>query len=369
MSSASTWWVATTGSDANPGTQAAPFATIAHAANGASAGDNVVVENGTYQETPVINASGSSGHPITIQAQNKWGAVLAPISAQIINNSGILVDINGSYITFENFQVKSVDNLGIASTSGVDCQSGSSNCSIIGNQIHDVGYDNTTCPSGAGILVNESNVLLSANVIERVGPHVDSSFRCNAMQGIYIAGGNNGTIQDNLIVYCPHCGALQFFGALSGPSNFTVTNNTFAGVGGAQGDGEAMSIQCSAGTCDNNKFNNNIFANDGGYCWQEFVGSGTFGSHNLYYNNLVFNCPSITWVNGNDNYLNTVTSDPLFVNNTGRVTGNYRLQSRSPARHTGTSNGAPSTDIDGNAIPETDNGYDMGAYQYVNTGN
>src|SRR5262249_37186205 len=47
----STYYVATTGSDANPGTLAAPLRTITKAYSAAMAGDTIVVEPGTYTET------------------------------------------------------------------------------------------------------------------------------------------------------------------------------------------------------------------------------------------------------------------------------------------------------------------------------
>src|SRR5689334_19835695 len=43
-----TYYVSTTGSDANLGTQARPFQTIQKAANTVTAGDTVVVADGTY---------------------------------------------------------------------------------------------------------------------------------------------------------------------------------------------------------------------------------------------------------------------------------------------------------------------------------
>jgi hypothetical protein len=55
-----------------------------------------------------------------------------------------------------------------------------------------------------------------------------------------------------------------------------------------------------------------------------------------------------------------ISSDPLFVD---AANGDYRLQSGSPCIDTGTSEGAPSTDILGVARPQGA-GYDMGAYEY-----
>jgi hypothetical protein len=62
-----TYYVSTTGSDANPGTQAAPFRTIAKGVSVAQAGDTVNVMAGTYTESVTSWNNGSSGNPITVQ--------------------------------------------------------------------------------------------------------------------------------------------------------------------------------------------------------------------------------------------------------------------------------------------------------------
>ena len=56
----SSFYVATTGNDSNPGTQAAPWRTIQHAADTARAGSTVNVRGGTYEELVSINASGNA---------------------------------------------------------------------------------------------------------------------------------------------------------------------------------------------------------------------------------------------------------------------------------------------------------------------
>jgi hypothetical protein len=64
----STYYVSTTGADANPGTVAAPFRSIRQAARTAVAGDVVIVRAGTYRETVRPSRSGTAGAPITFQA-------------------------------------------------------------------------------------------------------------------------------------------------------------------------------------------------------------------------------------------------------------------------------------------------------------
>lgn len=63
----STWYVATSGADSNPGSLRQPFQTIQQAANVAQPGDTVMIRGGTYRETVVPSQSGADGAPITFE--------------------------------------------------------------------------------------------------------------------------------------------------------------------------------------------------------------------------------------------------------------------------------------------------------------
>lgn len=66
-----TYYVDTTGSDANDGTSlSTPFQTIQRAASVAAAGDTVYIRGGTYRETVTPANSGTPGNPITFQSYN-----------------------------------------------------------------------------------------------------------------------------------------------------------------------------------------------------------------------------------------------------------------------------------------------------------
>src|SRR5579862_2222848 len=65
-----TWYVATTGSNLNPGTLAQPFKTIQFAADTAHAGDTVDIRGGTYHETVTVHNSGTNTARITFQPYN-----------------------------------------------------------------------------------------------------------------------------------------------------------------------------------------------------------------------------------------------------------------------------------------------------------
>lgn len=65
-----TWFVATNGSNSNPGTIYAPFQSIQQAANVAQPGDTVLIRGGIYHETVTPANSGTSSAPITYESYN-----------------------------------------------------------------------------------------------------------------------------------------------------------------------------------------------------------------------------------------------------------------------------------------------------------
>lgn len=68
VAAATTFYVdGTSGSDANPGTQALPWKTIQKAANTLQAGQTVVVAGGQYNERVHVTTSGTAGAPIVFQ--------------------------------------------------------------------------------------------------------------------------------------------------------------------------------------------------------------------------------------------------------------------------------------------------------------
>jgi hypothetical protein len=88
------WYVATTGLDVNPGTLALPFRTIQKAALLAQPGDTVFIRQGVYRETITPARSGASGAPITFTSYNGEAVTISgadpiPASAWTAYNSTI----------------------------------------------------------------------------------------------------------------------------------------------------------------------------------------------------------------------------------------------------------------------------------------
>lgn len=100
---ANAYYVATSGSDSNPGTSAAPWRTIQHAADTMVAGDTVYIRGGTYHEHVRITSSGTSAGYITFSAD--------PGETPVIDGTGVTASGNGfvidqSYIKLTGLEIQ-----------------------------------------------------------------------------------------------------------------------------------------------------------------------------------------------------------------------------------------------------------------------
>ena len=127
------YYVATSGSDSNEGSSCKPWATIQHAAAVAGPGSTVHVNSGTYSAgTITTNASGTANARITYVSDEKWGAKLQGVGANIVwANHGDFVDIEGFEVTGDG--VATIGLLNYAS-----------NVRYLGNNVHAIPA--TGCP-------------------------------------------------------------------------------------------------------------------------------------------------------------------------------------------------------------------------------
>jgi hypothetical protein len=362
---AATYYVANTGSDSNPGTQAQPFQTIAHSAAVAQAGDTVIVENGTYPEIVSFNNSGTANAPITFMAQNQYGAVIAPtVDTQIVFN------VNGGYITFKGFDF--VGDSGGGDNDGIKFQWVSGNpggSQALNNEFHHFGLV-SGCSGGAPIVSAQPNTVIDSNLLYDNGA-------CQLEDGIYLNDGNGQTVTNNIVISQGSGSPLQLNGEMSQdtnfPSNINMSNNTVVNAAGMI----FMTCYKSGYVCTNDTFNNNLLVNINntsqlsGTAFYEGPqpAGGTWGGGISFTDNLVYEgspdgfCsyqyqpprPCIGTVSG------TITSNPLFISNIGDQPGNYQLQADSPAIGAGTNAGCPKHDFAGNP---RNGGCTIGAYTY-----
>jgi hypothetical protein len=108
MSSRPELYVSPTGDDSNPGTLKAPWRTIQHAADVASAGSTVNVRAGTYQERVTINVSGNprDGY-VTFQSYPGETVILDGEHLTPDGRSALLVIQNKSYVRIQGFEIRS----------------------------------------------------------------------------------------------------------------------------------------------------------------------------------------------------------------------------------------------------------------------
>jgi hypothetical protein len=105
--STSSFYVSATGDDSNPGTQAAPWRTVQHAADTARAGGTVNVRGGVYEELVSIKASGNAtdGY-ITLRSYPGETAILDAEHFTPSDRQGVLTIHNQSYIRIEGFEIR-----------------------------------------------------------------------------------------------------------------------------------------------------------------------------------------------------------------------------------------------------------------------
>ncbi len=337
------YYVATAGSDSNPGTQTLPFATINKANSVVAPGDTVHVMPGTYNQSVLTTTSGTSTQGIIYKSEGGPGAAIivgggtSPLFATWENTA--------SYVTIEGFDVSGGGRFGILNYNGA------SNNQILQNHVHDVAVGYCTSSGGDGIGSTEAggphDNLYMDNLVNAVSA---STKPCSYVHGFYIQGLREQVLNNIILnnagigVACTH--------ACDQP---TISNNTIVN----NGDGIRVGwSSTTTGSTNNAIISNNIIVNNVNYAIYEYTAG--MGTNNQFLNNLMYgNNPNSCNVS---NCLNSVTANPLFVNNTGDVSGDYHLQTGSPAIDTGTSIGAPSTDYAGNPRPQGA-GYDIGAYE------
>ena len=362
-----TYYVATTGSDRNDGSQDHPWLTIQHAADFMNPGDTVLIGDGIYYagsgDAPgaYVTRGGSAGQPITFRSLNKWGARL-----NCNDSSTAWFYVSADYITIENFEIyggthpNGSGGIGIGGTGGI----------VRGNWIHDIGRIDTATDQGqVGIGPKDAvDLLIERNIIHDIGrltPPEGGTLGglYIADHGIYSSGGANITIRNNIFYNCQAGWSIQIYP--HSHSNLTIINNTFYGHGynGLNGQPGAIVIAPSEGGLSTAEISNNIFYDPavGGIYWYSGIMSGVTVRNNLTYNGTVTATTMPSGVTESGNINNT---DPKFVN---LNTHDLHLQSGSPAINAGVALSAVTTDFDSVSRPQG-SAYDIGAYEYAGTG-
>jgi len=396
---ATTYYVATSGNDGNPGTLSQPWKTLQHAADRIVAGDTVRVRAGNYAganfETP-----GTAARPIVLEAYTGESPSITadnPVTPDGINLEG------ASYMTVQGFTVNGRTRAGIRA---VTCN----HVTIRNNRMDANGYwgiltgfcddllidHNVTSRSvrqhgiyvgnsgdrpvirrnfvwgntGSGIHMNGdesqggdgiiSGAIVEANTINGNG---------TSGSGINMDGVQNSVIRNNLL-YNNHASGISLYQIDGGgPSTGNrVLNNT---VIVASNGRWALNIQDGA---SNTTLRNNILYNLGSYRGVIDISAdslpGTTSDYNAVMNRFTMDdgdsiLTLAQWrtQTGQDAHSFVATPAQLFVN----VSGNdYHLSPSSPAVDHGVTLADVPTDLAGTTRPQGA-AYDVGAYEL--TGN
>lgn len=171
-SASNNFYVATTGNDANPGTQNAPWRTIQKAANTVLPGSIVNVRGGIYQEAVTVNVSGSAtGGYITFQSYGSEKAIIDGTGLSVPNaDNALLLMQDRSYLIFQNLTLRNYrSSQANRYPNGILIQGVSHHIELRNNLLHNIettyrGPFNETQGAGAhGILVLGTSATAAIN--------------------------------------------------------------------------------------------------------------------------------------------------------------------------------------------------------------
>jgi parallel beta-helix repeat protein len=285
-------YVATTGSDSNPGTSAQPWRTLQHAVDAIAPGDVILVRAGTYVGVRIEDNSGTAAAPKTLMAEPGARPLINAPSPQDSHNSLIEVE-DSSYWVIDGFEAANAPQSGIdiRVTDHITVR----NCVVYGSD-----------PAGrhSGIFLAFSDFPVIEN---------NESFN-NSEHGVYHSNsGDHPVIRGNRFHHNGGCGihvngdfsmggdGIVSFGVFE--DNVIYENGTIFGGSGLNFDGGSDGIIRNNLLYNNHAGGISLYANDGG------EGS----SRNLVYNNTIVMHPDGRWninIPANETFDGAVRPEP-----------------------------------------------------------
>ncbi|UCG49588.1 MAG: right-handed parallel beta-helix repeat-containing protein, partial [Phycisphaerales bacterium] len=352
---AGTYYVATNGSDKNPGKEAKPLRTIQKAADIARAGDTILVRGGVYREHVVMRFSGQQGRPIVLKNYASERPVIQPGErGKPPPGHGLLLQAEEGYqkpigwITVEGLEIRyGWDGVKIYNAHDIVIRK----CNIHENW-------------NQGILGNGNRVLIDRNII--AGNGTNKNVAKNLVHGIY-ATGSSFTITNNLIysntAYGIQVAAYDYKkDSMAGPEyaeakNWLIANNTLAFNKNRAG------VVIWQDGVENCVVQNNIFYKNGGVNGILFY---TQKGRRHPIRNNIFYPPGDNLATTEDNSYeasDNQETDPRFVN---ADSFDFHLKAGSPAIDAGLADRAPKRDFEGKRRPQGGK-VDIGAYESTPT--
>jgi parallel beta-helix repeat protein len=353
----STYYVATTGNDANPGTQAQPWKTIQKVANTVNAGDTVIFSGGTYElsshAATVFTRSGSASQPITLRSASGQQAIIKSgdwTVIRILNADYYIIDgleftgggkgieiQGGSHNVIRNCALYGLSQQGVYI--GTEATRPNASYNLVENcDIHDNGWEGVYIKSAAPDTTVTGNRVINnrihgnkseavQNTAQNGGTNPDhTTISGNLIYDNFTDTSSPGTtwgtistygdylLIENNVIYNNKGGDINSVIA-SGGSNIVVRNNLIYGNVGQSDYDAAIWVEKSSAHI----YNNTIYdANYGIYIKNPL-------SIPIIENNIIFKVNKVA----NASYTGTnFTADPHFVS---PDTGDFHLQTGSPA--------------------------------------
>jgi len=323
-------------------TQASPCLTLSYAESQASTNYVIQVSSGTYQGDFNTFKSGLTLYCITLRA-----CILTP-PVSSTRHAAVFFNGSGGPGDGTRAQNSTVDGFTIDGSGANHAQW---NQGIILDGHNSVALNNTvehiqnTCVLLENFFGGKNQTAHDNIIFDCGGPTAQSLQHCLYLQG------PGDTAYNNLIVSCSGVGIESFHGAQS----LNIFDNTVAcaRVGIEIGSGSISGHYATGGNDNSIVFNNNIangcsFGSTDGVSpigIENEIDASTGGSYgtgnNAYIGNLIFNMLNATFNKAGGalvgSYTAGPTSDPLFVNYQSDGSGNYMVNSGSPAKSAGTS--------------------------------
>ncbi len=332
-------FVATTGSDTNPGTRERPFATIERASRAATPGTLVHVAPGEYAGSIRTEADGTAADPIVYLSDVGHGAVLVPPSGTRVD----AWDDRGDYVEIDGFEIDGRG--GPTWRNGIIV--GGSHVTVRNCHVHDIATT-TACTSAGGSGINthaywdgvDNHIV--GNLVHDIGAP-----GCRFVQGIYHS--TTGSIVNN-VVYRIGAAAIHLW---HDAHELVIANNTVtdSDIGIVIGAGDWYDP--ARLPADDVHVTNNIVARCTSYGILE---TGRTGTHNTYANNLVYRAGTEFRLLNDLRDTGTVRADPRLVG-----PEDHHLLGDSPAIDAGDPLRATATDFDGHP---RDAAPDIGAHEH-----
>ena len=367
---ATTYYVATTGNDSNPGTSTQPFRSIKKGVRTIAAWDTLYIKSGTYYES--INSNS-----ITIPTGTSWNnaPVIAAFPGDTVtlrpggNNTGEVIVLAHSYIQYVIFDRLIVDATG--KKHGISTTHGAHNVRFKNVEVKNATRTGVALSPGSQPAPYKTAIeFINCDIHHNGTDHFD--------HGFYISTGYNLIKQSRIHHNAGH--GVQVYSDKRADQNLVAGNRIY---NNSTNDPSAPGILFSSGD-GNMAYNNIVYGNK--YGIQIMYRNPT---NSKVYNNTIYNNKpghgitisghstnalaknNVVYYNGgaegnirdhgiSSQLANNLTTNPKFVNQSN---ADFHLQAGSPAIDAGTSISGITTDIAGVARPQGSS-FDIGAYEF-----